>query len=91
MSFFVKLAFKVGQENQYPNLLNNGREIVKKCKGVLLAGSTLASLHYSKVDEYRWKSILDNEIWNLEQKEGDILPALKLNYNQFFDLFYNPL
>ena len=81
MSLFVKLAFKVGQENQYPNLLNIGREIVKKCKGVPLAVSTLASLLYSKVDEHEWKSIRDNEIWNLEQKEGDILPALKLSYN----------
>ncbi|XP_030925539.1 putative disease resistance protein RGA3 [Quercus lobata] len=82
MSLLVKLAFKVGQENQYPNLLNIGREIVKKCKGVPLAVSTLAGLLYSKVDEHEWKSIRDNEIWNLEQKEGDILPALKLSYNQ---------
>ncbi|KAM3691142.1 hypothetical protein ACJW31_09G173100 [Castanea mollissima] len=82
MSLFVKLAFKVGQENQYPNLLNIGREIVKKCKGVPLAVSTLAGLLYSKVDEHEWKSIRDNEIWNLEQKEGDILPVLKLSYNQ---------
>ncbi|KAM3691148.1 hypothetical protein ACJW31_09G173600 [Castanea mollissima] len=82
MFLFVKLAFKVGQENQYPNLLNIGREIVKKCKGVPLAVSTLAGLLYSKVDEHEWKSIRDNEIWNLEQKEGDILPVLKLSYNQ---------
>ncbi|XP_030926575.1 putative disease resistance protein RGA4 [Quercus lobata] len=82
MSLFVKLAFKVGQENQYPNLLNIGRKIVKKCKGVPLAVSTLASLLYSKLDEHEWMSIRDNEIWNLEQKEGDILPALKLSYNQ---------
>ncbi|KAL4607901.1 hypothetical protein ACB092_09G208800 [Castanea dentata] len=82
MSLFVKLAFKVGQENQYPNLLYIGREIVKKCKGVPLAVSTLAGLLYLKVDDHEWKSIRDNEIWNLEQKEGDILPALKLSYNQ---------
>uniref|UniRef100_A0A7N2M3B9 CC-NBS-LRR protein n=2 Tax=Quercus lobata TaxID=97700 RepID=A0A7N2M3B9_QUELO len=82
MSLFVKLAFKVGQENQYPNLLNIGREIVKKCKGVPLAVSTLAGLLYLKVDEHKCKFIRDNEIWNLEQKEGDILPALKLSYNQ---------
>ncbi|XP_065635298.1 putative disease resistance protein RGA4 [Quercus suber] len=79
---FEKLAFKEGQKNQYPNLLNIGREIVKKCKGVPLAVSTLAGLLYSKVDEHEWKSIRDNEIWNLEQKEGDILPALKLSYDQ---------
>ena len=81
MSSFTKLAFKVGQENQYPNVLNIGRIIVKKFNGVPLAVSTLIGLLYSKVDEHQWKSILDNEIWNLEQKEGDILPVLKLNYN----------
>ena len=91
MSLLVKLAFKVGQENQYPNLLNIGREIVKKCKGVPLAVSTLAGLLYSKVDEHEWKSIRDNEIWNLEQNEGDILPVLKLNYNQFLGPFCSPL
>ena len=81
MSLFVKLAFKKGEEEQYPNLLNIGRDIVKKCKGVPLAVRTLAGPLYSKVDEHEWISIRDNEIWNLEQKEGDILPALKLSYN----------
>ncbi|KAL4607939.1 hypothetical protein ACB092_09G211700 [Castanea dentata] len=57
-------------------------EIVKKCKGIPLAMSTLAGLLYSKVDEREWKFVRDNEIWNLEQKEGDILPALKLSYTQ---------
>nr|XP_023882087.1 putative disease resistance protein RGA1 [Quercus suber] len=52
MSLFVKLAFKEGEEKQYPNLLNIGREIVKKCKGVPLAVKTLAGPLYSKVDEH---------------------------------------
>uniref|UniRef100_A0A7N2M2K2 Uncharacterized protein n=1 Tax=Quercus lobata TaxID=97700 RepID=A0A7N2M2K2_QUELO len=82
MSLFVKLAFKEREEEQYPNLLNIGREIVKKCKGVPLAVRTLAGPLYSKIDENEWISIRDNEIWNLEQKEGGILPALKLSYNQ---------
>ncbi|XP_065617030.1 disease resistance protein RGA2 [Quercus suber] len=82
MSLFVKLAFKVGQENQYPNLLNIGREIVKKCEGVPLAVSTLAGLLYSKVDEREWEFVRDNEIWRLKQNAGDILSTLKLSYNQ---------
>nr|XP_023902096.1 putative disease resistance protein RGA1 [Quercus suber] len=82
MSLFVKLAFKEGEEKQYPNLLEIGNDIVKKCKGVPLAVRTLASLLYSKVDEREWKSIRDNEIWHLKQNEGDILPALRLSYNQ---------
>ena len=43
---------------------------------------TLASLLYPKVDEQEWKSVRDNEIWHLKQNEGDILPALRLSYNQ---------
>ncbi|KAM4080171.1 hypothetical protein ACB094_09G171400 [Castanea mollissima] len=82
LSLFKKLAFKEGEENQYPNLLEIGEEIVEKCKGVPLAVRTLAGILYSKVDEREWKFVRDNEIWNLEQKQGDILPALKLSYNQ---------
>uniref|UniRef100_A0A7N2M1P1 Uncharacterized protein n=1 Tax=Quercus lobata TaxID=97700 RepID=A0A7N2M1P1_QUELO len=82
LSLFVKLAFKEGEEEQYPNLLEIGKEIVKKCRGVPLAVNTIACLLYSKVDEHEWISIRDNEIWHLNQKESGILPALQLSYNQ---------
>ncbi|KAK4580659.1 hypothetical protein RGQ29_024341 [Quercus rubra] len=82
LSLFVKLAFKEGEEKHYPNLLEIGNDIVKKCKGVPLAVKTLARLLYPKVDEREWKSVRDNEIWHLKQNEGDILPALRLSYNQ---------
>jgi hypothetical protein len=82
LSLFVKWAFKEGEDKQYPNLLEIGKEIVKKCKGVPLAIRTLGSLLFSKVDEREWKFVRDNKIWKLEQKEGDILPALKLSYDQ---------
>ncbi|XP_059462672.1 putative disease resistance protein RGA4 [Corylus avellana] len=82
MSLFVKYAFKEGEDKKYPNLLEIGKEIVEKCKGVPLAIRTLGSLLFSKVDEREWKFVRDNGIWKLEQKEGDILPALKLSYDQ---------
>uniref|UniRef100_A0A2N9IBE3 Rx N-terminal domain-containing protein n=1 Tax=Fagus sylvatica TaxID=28930 RepID=A0A2N9IBE3_FAGSY len=82
LSLFEKLAFKEGEANQHRNLLEIGEEIVKKCKGVPLAVRTLADLLYSKVDEREWKFVRDNEIWNLEQEDGDILAALRLSYNQ---------
>jgi hypothetical protein len=49
----VKWAFKDGEEEKYSNLVKIGKEIVKKCAGVIL-----------------------------EQKKDDILPALKLSYDQ---------
>jgi hypothetical protein len=82
LSLFVKWAFKEGEDKQYPNLLEIGKEIVKKCKGVPLAIRTLGSLLFSKVDEREWNFVKDNEIWKLDQNDDDILPALKLSYDQ---------
>jgi Leucine-rich repeat (LRR) protein len=82
LSLFRKHAFREGEDNKYPNLLEIGKEIVEKCKGVPLAIRTLGSLLFSKVVEREWKLVRDNEIWKLEQKEDDILPALKLSYDQ---------
>lgn len=81
MSLFVKWAFRKGEEKRYPNLLKIGEDIVEKCGGVPLAVRTLGSLLYLKTDEHDWLYIKDNEIWKLEQKENDILPALRLSYD----------
>uniref|UniRef100_A0A2N9HGC3 Rx N-terminal domain-containing protein n=1 Tax=Fagus sylvatica TaxID=28930 RepID=A0A2N9HGC3_FAGSY len=82
MSLFVKCAFDEGQESRHPNLVEIGDEIVKKCKGVPLAVKSLGSLLYSKLDERDWLFVKDNDMWKLNKKEGDILSALQLSYNQ---------
>ncbi|XP_065634570.1 putative disease resistance protein RGA1 [Quercus suber] len=82
LSLFLRCAFNEGEHEQYPRLVKIGEEIVKKCKGVPLAVKTLGSLLYSKTEVRDWISIRDNEIWKLEQKENDILPALRLSYNK---------
>ncbi|XP_057999229.1 putative disease resistance protein RGA1 [Hevea brasiliensis] len=82
MDLFTRWSFKEGQANQHQNLLKIGEEIVEKCKGVPLAVKTLASLLFMKTDESHWKSIRDSELWKIEQKENEILPALKLSYEQ---------
>ncbi|KAG8646694.1 putative disease resistance protein RGA1 [Manihot esculenta] len=82
VALFTKFAFKEGQVKRYPNLLKIGVEIVKKCKGVPLAVKTLASLLLLNTDESYWKSIRDSELWKIGQKETDILPALRLSYEQ---------
>ncbi|KAM3691050.1 hypothetical protein ACJW31_09G165500 [Castanea mollissima] len=82
LSLFLRCAFNEGEHEPYPKLVEIGKQIVKKCSGVPLAVKTLGSLLYSKIEEHDWISIRDNEIWKLEQKEGDILSALKLSYNQ---------
>ncbi|AES81331.1 NB-ARC domain disease resistance protein [Medicago truncatula] len=82
LSLFVKSAFKEGEEEKYPNLVKIAKEIVKKCQGVPLAVKTLGSSLFSKFDLNKWEFVRDSEIWNLEQKQNDILPALKLSYDQ---------
>jgi hypothetical protein len=80
LSLFVKLAFKEGEEKKYPYLLEIGKDIVKKCRGIPLAVRTLGSSLYSKFDLDKWEFVRDSEIWNLRQNKDDILPVLKLRY-----------
>jgi len=82
LSLFVKWAFKEGEETKYPNLVEIGIEIVKKCQAVPLDVRTLGSSLFSKLDLNKWVFVMDFELWNLEQKKDDILPALKLSYDQ---------
>ncbi|KEH41282.1 putative disease resistance protein RGA3 [Medicago truncatula] len=82
LSLFVKWAFKEGEEEKYPNLVEIGKEIVKKCQGVPLAVRTLGSSLFSKFDLNTWIFVRDSELWNLKQQKDDILPALKLSYDQ---------
>jgi len=80
-SLFVKWAFKEAEEENYPHLINIGRDIVKKCRGVPLAVRTIGSLLFSKFEANEWEYVRDSEIWNLPQKKEDILPTLKLSYD----------
>ncbi|XP_014511283.1 disease resistance protein RGA2-like [Vigna radiata var. radiata] len=82
MSLFVKSAFDDGEGKNHPELMEIGRQIVRKCGGIPLAVRTLGSSLFSRVDRKEWENIRDNEIWNLKQNENDILPALELSYDQ---------
>ncbi|XP_027353003.1 putative disease resistance protein RGA3 [Abrus precatorius] len=82
LSLFVKWAFKEGEDKKYPNLVEIGKDIVKKCRGVPLAVKTLGSSLFSNFSLDSWEFVRNHEIWKLKQKKGDILPALKLSYDQ---------
>ncbi|MED6167936.1 hypothetical protein PIB30_007249 [Stylosanthes scabra] len=94
MSLFLKWAFRQGVEKNHPQLVEIGEDIVRKCGGLPLALRTLGSSLFLKFDVKEWEFVRDNEIWNLDQKESDVLPALKFSYDQlpsylkrFFALF----
>ncbi|XP_059439281.1 putative disease resistance protein RGA4 [Corylus avellana] len=81
-SLFKQIAFEKGQEPENSRIVAIGREILEKCLGVPLAIRTIASLLHSKNPETEWLSFKNNELSKMSQKENDILPTLKLSYDQ---------
>ncbi|CAK9184025.1 unnamed protein product [Ilex paraguariensis] len=82
LSLFVRWAFNEGDDRKHQNLVNIGREIVKKCGGVPLAARTLGGLLYLKFNVDGWMLVRDSEIWAIVQNENDIMPVLRLSYDQ---------
>ncbi|KAK2969535.1 hypothetical protein RJ640_000993, partial [Escallonia rubra] len=78
---FMELASGKGQMEQHQNLKKIGEQIVRKCKGVPLAITTLGSLLHMNTQPNAWCSVRDDPLCNVEQTERGILPALKLSYN----------
>ncbi|XP_038988663.1 disease resistance protein RGA2-like [Phoenix dactylifera] len=79
-ALFKKKAFE-GRAEEPKNLVNIGKEIVKKCGGLPLAVKTLGGLMQSKSQEREWLSVRDSEIWDLQGAEDRILAALRLSYS----------
>ncbi|MQL87093.1 hypothetical protein Taro_019643 [Colocasia esculenta] len=65
---------------EYSHLENLEGGIVQKLKGSPLAAKTLGSLLNRDLSIQRWKTVLESELWKLEQGKDDILPALQLSY-----------
>ncbi|PON39777.1 NB-ARC domain, LRR domain containing protein [Parasponia andersonii] len=80
-SLFLQRTFHRGEEEKHPTLLPIGQEIVRKCGGVALAAKTLGSLMRFKREAREWLVVRDSELWNLDECESGILPALRLSYS----------
>ena len=79
---FESIAFKKGEEKMHPNLVAIGKDIVKMCKGVPLVIRTLGRvLCYKNHQESHWLSIKNNKNLILLGDKKDILPVLRLSYD----------
>ncbi|KAK4395141.1 putative disease resistance protein RGA3 [Sesamum angolense] len=76
------VAYHGRSEADYKELQEIGKKIADKCKGLPLAVKVLGSLLRFKDTKEEWESILNNEIWQLEEAEVDLFPHLFLSYNE---------
>ncbi|XP_038979027.1 putative disease resistance protein RGA4 [Phoenix dactylifera] len=79
-TLFSKRAFVTGAEER-PELIEIGKEIVKKCGGMPLAVKTMGSLMRTKNEVKDWSAVMGSEILDTNVGEDGILPALRLSYN----------
>lgn len=75
-SLFSKLAFLGRSSEECEKLEEIGRKIVLKSKGLPLAAKTLGSLMRFKRTKVEWQSVLDSEIWEVEEVENGLFPPL---------------
>ncbi|KAG2674863.1 hypothetical protein I3760_13G157300 [Carya illinoinensis] len=79
-SLFKQVAFENGQEPVNSRKVEVGKEIVEKCSGVPLVIKTIGRLLSLENFEEGWVSFKNNKLQKI--KENDILPTLKLSYDQ---------
>ncbi|XP_074585011.1 putative disease resistance protein RGA1 [Curcuma longa] len=77
---FKKCAFGSLNPQENSQLILMGKEIASKLRGSPLAAKTLGSLLRSDATEQHWRTIMQSEVWELEQDENGILPILRLSY-----------
>ncbi|XP_031251497.1 putative disease resistance protein RGA3 [Pistacia vera] len=78
---FRRLAFFGMSQKECQKFEKTGRQILSKCKGLPVAVKTIGSLLRFKKHREEWQSILDSELWKLEELEKDIFRPLLLSYN----------
>ncbi|KAK2971861.1 hypothetical protein RJ640_000878 [Escallonia rubra] len=79
---FKQKAFAKGGAVETSDLVDIGREIVKKCRGVPLAIKVVGGLMHSKKSRHEWLSVQDRHLGELpEDVTGVILRILKLSYD----------
>ncbi|KAL8172189.1 hypothetical protein V2J09_023993 [Rumex salicifolius] len=76
---FKQYAFRQGEENRHPRLVEIGMSIAKKCGGLPLAAKTLGSILFGVRDEIEWLRIEKNNL--LSEESADIVATLRLSFD----------
>ncbi|MED6170088.1 hypothetical protein PIB30_027553 [Stylosanthes scabra] len=63
------------------HLVSVGEKIAEKCRGVPLAIKSVGGLLQSKTKESEWLKVLHGELHSLCEEEDNIMPILKLSYD----------
>ncbi|XP_042403004.1 putative disease resistance protein RGA3 [Zingiber officinale] len=78
---FKRVTLEGAYKRLQPHLEELGRKIVDKCKGLPLAVKVLGGALRNNEDIDSWEKILENEMWELEETNNGVLPALKISYD----------
>ncbi|XP_030510881.2 putative disease resistance RPP13-like protein 1 [Cannabis sativa] len=81
---FSRHAFNNLGSNVQMELVDIGKQIVRKCKGLPLAVKSISGLLRSVSNVEEWRTILQSNVWELqfqENQNNNILPALWLSYH----------
>ncbi|GAV74766.1 NB-ARC domain-containing protein [Cephalotus follicularis] len=79
-SLLSQVAFSGRSSEECKNLKNIGRGIAKRCNGLPLAAKVLGSLLCFKNTREEWESVLESELWKVEEAEKVLFPPLLLSY-----------
>ncbi|XP_044471211.1 putative disease resistance protein RGA4 [Mangifera indica] len=80
LCIFTRYALGTTDFSLHEHLKEIGVKIVKKCNGLPLAAETLGGLLRGKPNSEEWEKVLNRRVWDLQEEESNIIPALKVSY-----------
>ncbi|KAL6839739.1 hypothetical protein ACP4OV_030427 [Aristida adscensionis] len=82
---FMQCAFGNVTPAEFPRLEAIGQLLAKRLAGSPLAAKTVGGNLKLRLHEHHWRAVLGSKLWHIEQKEDDIIPALRLSYERLQD------